>query len=96
MAERPDPSHIWIPYPDSILGYRILSDARVKVAMQTDGVRLRCRWFGCDVDGSYEQLALVENGAGTDEGDQVWRVDCAPAGLVDFEYRFTQTAAQAA
>ena len=41
--------------------------------LRSDGFRLRCRWFGCDVDGSFEQLALVENGAGTDEGDQVWR-----------------------
>lgn len=28
----------------------------------------------CDVDGSFEQLGLVEHGAGTDAGDQVWGV----------------------
>jgi hypothetical protein len=32
---------------------------------------LHHRPFGCDVDGSLEQLALVEDGAGTDEGNQL-------------------------
>src|SRR6516225_152688 len=39
-------------------------------------------WSGRgDVDGAFEQFALVEHGAGTDEGDQVRRVHHAPAGL---------------
>jgi hypothetical protein len=34
-----------------------------------------------DVDGAFEEFALVEGGAGADEGDQVWGIDGSPAGL---------------
>ena len=33
------------------------------------------------VGGSFDEFALFEPGAGADEGDQVWGVDRAPAGL---------------
>ena len=34
-----------------------------------------------DVGGAFEEFALVEGGAGADEGDQVWGIDGSPAGL---------------
>lgn len=44
---------------------------------------------GCDVGGALEQFGFVEDGAGTDEGDQVRGVDGAPTSLcgVDLERR---------
>jgi hypothetical protein len=30
--------------------------------------------------GSFDELAVLEDGAGADEGDVVWRVDGTPAG----------------
>jgi len=31
--------------------------------------------------GAFDEFAGLEHGAGTDEGDEVWGVDCSPAGL---------------
>ena len=41
---------------------------------------IRSVWAG-DVDGAFEQFALVEHCPGTDQGDQVWGVDGPPASL---------------
>jgi DNA-binding MarR family transcriptional regulator len=59
--------------------------AGVSGDLRSGGLRLRRRWFGCDVDGSFEQLGLVEDGAGTDEGNQLGGIDLAPACLGGFD-----------
>ena len=43
-------------------------------------VAMMCR-LGGDGGGAFAQFALVENRAGTDQGDQVWGVDGSPTGL---------------
>jgi hypothetical protein len=46
-------------------------------------------WFGGfwwdDVGRSFEELAVVEDGSGANQGDQVWGVDGTPAGLRGIE-----------
>lgn len=39
------------------------------------------RFWGCDVGGAFEQSAFVEDGAGADQGHQMWGVNGPPAGL---------------
>ena len=44
-------------------------DRGVSGDLRSEGLRLLCRWFKCDVDGPFEQLAFMEDGASPDERD---------------------------
>lgn len=71
--------HVGPPHP-VVRRRRDHVELRAEKSMPVDEDLLGCGGLGRFV-GSFYELAVVERRAGADEGDEVWRVHGAPAGL---------------